>query len=282
MVKLVEAYVDAGGNHIDTAAAYGLSERIIGEALSKGIQREKLFIASKVGSDGKPDELESVRASLENSLRELKTDYMDMFYLHSPPEDYDGMNRLLELYEKFKEEGKIRFIGASIKGPNVTRDTQQLCNQYIKDGRTDVIQLIYSILRQSNEEIFDLASEKGVGIVARTVLESGMLTGKFHKGMTFDSKDHRSRWGQQKIDWIFEQSEWLKGQIDELSYDNITQLAIRFAIDHPGIQTTIIGAKSLTQLEENCSVEKFQVIPEAFRKVLVNRYYDTGYLSNIC
>ena len=85
------------------------------------------------------------------------------------------MEKILSLFEKFKKDGKIRAIGASIKGCDVTQNTVDLSNQYIKSNKIDVLQVIYSIFRQKNSEVFKIAKDNKVGIVARTILENGFL-----------------------------------------------------------------------------------------------------------
>ena len=86
--------------------------------------------------------------------------------------------------EKAKEEGLIRHIGASIKGPNVNQMTVDLCRKYIKTGRVDVFQVVYSILRQKLYDVILEAQNAGIGIVARTALESGFLSGNYRPGHT--------------------------------------------------------------------------------------------------
>ena len=164
-IACIETYLDAGGNFIDTASnkAYGLAQFFIGKVLAKRKDRKNLFIASKTPNSASLDTLPNIQVDLEESLRVMGIDYLDLYYLHWPPSEADVMNRILDEYERFKAEGKIRAIGASIKGPSVTQETLDLCRQYIDTGRVDVIQVVYSMFRQMNKEIFDYAVGKGVG-----------------------------------------------------------------------------------------------------------------------
>ena len=108
------------------------------------------------------------------------------------------MQRALDEFEALQREGKIKYIGASIKAADVTPATLQLCHQYIAAGRVNALQVVYSILRQLHTGMFDDAFHNGVAIIARTAMESGFLSGKYKPGHVFKSTensiDHRSRW----------------------------------------------------------------------------------------
>ena len=201
-VEVIHGYIQAGGNFIDTARVYGESEAILGRVLSKGKLREQIVLATKTLKGNEPDTIPAIRGELEESLRLLKTEYVDLYYLHQPPDDPAVMNQALDLLESFKKEGKLRAIGASIKGPAVTDATLKLCRQYIDSGRIDAIQLVYSILRQKNAAIFDYARRKGVGIVVRTSIESGFLSGKYRPGQVI-AEGHRKRWTPETQSLIF-------------------------------------------------------------------------------
>ena len=185
-------YVNAGGNLFDTAITYGDSEAHIGKTLKRAGLSNKVFIATKSKKGETADSIPVLRQDLEISLNNLQREYVDIFYLHLPPEEDDIMDMALSELEKFKKEGKIRAIGASIKGPAVTDATVRLCKKYIDTGRVDAIQLVYSILRQKNLEAIEYAYKNDVAIIARTTLESGFLTGKYAVGTRFASDDHRS------------------------------------------------------------------------------------------
>jgi aryl-alcohol dehydrogenase-like predicted oxidoreductase len=192
-----------------------------------------------------------IRSDLETSLRLLQTDWIDLYYIHMPPDDLDGMNRDLDVFEQLRDEGKIRFIGASVKGPDVTQATVDLCRQYIDTGRVDAIQLIYSIFRQRTRDIFGLAQKRGVGLVGRTCLESGFLTGKYPPGHTFAGKDHRSRWGGERLRRILTCAQELREAAVAPPYETLAQVAIRFAMLPAAIATTIVGARTVDQTRAN-------------------------------
>jgi len=243
----IRAYLQAGGNFIDTARGYGQSESVIGEVLREDQWRDQVFLCTKVG----PTEPEAMRETFEESLRQLEVDCVDLLYLHSPPEEPDAMHRAIDQIVQFQNEGKVRAIGASIKGPNVTQATLDLHRQYIRTGRIDAIQLIYSILRPDARAIFDEAKQVGVALVGRTMLESGLLTGKYRVGHQFPEGDHRQRWNDEKLAAIIDASERLQQEFLPSDYQSVTELALRFTLDEPGLTTIIPGAKSPQQMEAN-------------------------------
>ena len=178
-MAVLDAYVEAGGNFIDTARAYNDSEKNIGKYLKQSGRRDQLVIASKTRAGEEAETLTRIEVDLETSLRELGTDHLDVYFLHFPPDDPGVMERALEKMLAFKRDGKIRAIGASIKGPNVTAATQAMCDTYIATGHVDVFMLVYSILRQRNLSAIEKAEKNGIGVIVRTVLESGLLTGAY-------------------------------------------------------------------------------------------------------
>lgn len=260
--ECIDAYLDAGDNFIDTARAYGNSEERLGDVISARSDRDRIFLTTKTQASGSPERFERIRTDCETALRLMQTDVIDLYYLHSPPDDVDTMNRAIDEFEVLKDEGKIRAIGASIKGPSVSQATVDLCRQYIDSGRIDAIQLIYSILRPKTGEVLDYAKENGVGIVARTVLESGFLTGKFKLGSDFSS-DHRKRWSGATLDRVLSAVDDLAKSDLIAPYDNLTQLAIRYALEPPGVSTAIVGAKNGDQMRRNMAVDNLPPVPEA-------------------
>jgi aryl-alcohol dehydrogenase-like predicted oxidoreductase len=279
--EALETYVGAGGNFIDTARGYAESERIIGQFLKSEDLRDKIVLCSKSG----PHDPDIVREELETSLRLLQTDHLDVYYIHQPPDDAETMNRLLDLYTGFREEGKIRAVAASIKGGNVTPATQELCRTYIDTGRVHVLQIIFSIFRQSNGEVFDHAARAGVGLVGRTVLENGFLTGKYAPGHRFEGNwpdgDHRSRWNGPKLDAILDEVQKIQARAVQPPYETLPQVALRFALDEPGLSTIIPGAKNARQARANTAVADLPPLPPEIRNWLVETYAGCEDLVNL-
>ncbi len=281
-IQLVRRYVDLGGNFIDTARAYGeRSERIIGETIRRYFPREQVAIASKTVAGENRETIPNMRKDLEESLRLLKTDYIDVYQLHQPPESIEEMNLALDEMEKFREEGKIRFIGASIKGPDVTDRTIELCEQYMATKRIDTIQLVYSILRQKMRPIIERAKREDIGIIVRTVLESGLLTGMFKPGHVFSGIDQRVRYKKEYLDFILSSVEYMKNNITmPQSYSELAQIAIRFSLAQDGVSTLIIGAQKSSEVEDNIAVAEMPALPQELIDFLVQRYSSTNDMCN--
>ncbi len=281
-IEAIEAYLDAGGNHIDTARAYGDSEYYLGKALSKG-QRDKVFLATKTQGGGHPETLPQIRKDIETSLKLLQTDCLDLYYMHMPPDDEDTMNKTLDQFEALKNEGKIKAIGASVKGPNVTQKTVDLCFRYIDSARVDVLEVLYSVLRQLNTEVFDYAREKGIGVVARTVLESGFLSGKYQPGHVFGTKnigDHRNRWDMKTRDRIFRMVSEMKSYAVRPPYENMAQVAVKFATEPTAVTSVIVGARNAAQVRRNMAVESLPALDQDTVDRLKKEYGDKTLLFN--
>ena len=264
----LEAYIEGGGNHIDTARYYNESERIIGLILQDRGVREQLVIATKTFEN----DAQGIREELGRSLELLRTDYVDIYYLHQPPDDAAEMDRALDVMEELRAEGTVRAIGASIKGPDVTQATVDLCRQYIHSGRVDVIQLIYSILRQKLRAVFDEARANGVGLVGRTSLESGLLTGKYEPGHEFAGSDHRQRWAGERLRRVLECARDLKDTVVGDAYETLAQVVIRFAMIPEAIVSTIVGAKSVKQTRANLAAVELPPLDEELVGRLVREY----------
>jgi len=261
------AYVEHGGNFIDTATNYG-SEPLIGRFMKREGLEEKLVIGSKTPKLT----AEGIHDDLERNLRDFQRDYVDLFYLHFPPDNPDEMNRVLDVFERLKNEGKIRAIGASIKGPDVTQATVDLCRQYIHTGRVDALQVIYSIFRQKNRDMFAEAKASDVSIVARGVLESGFLTAKYLPGHCFPN-DHRVRWGNgEHLAKILAEALRLRDEFVHPPYKTLPQLAMRFALDEDGVSSIIVGARNARQVKANMRIDELPPIDDESRERLHRRF----------
>ncbi|MFI3237303.1 MAG: aldo/keto reductase [Lachnospiraceae bacterium] len=254
-VEALHYYVSEGGNFIDTAESYTNAEDVIGRFLKETTSKHEIVIATKTHAGGNRGNVSNIEASLDKSLKRIGRDYVDVYYFHSPPEEDDLMQEALDTMQMLKKKGKIRAVGGSIKGVNVTDATVSLCKKYIDTGKMDVIQLVYNMLRQQTNEVFDYAVAHKVALIGRTSLETGFLSGKYPVGHRFSEDDHRCRWNA-TYDMIAEYVEKIRTKYigEGLADDALTSLALRFAMYPDAITDTIVGAKNLEQMKETISI----------------------------
>jgi aryl-alcohol dehydrogenase-like predicted oxidoreductase len=187
--RAIETALDCGINFFDTANVYGSghSEELLGRCLrGKGC-----ILATKVGNarteNGAIKDFSEVhiRLQLEQSLRRLQRDHIDLYQLHNPPPEVWRSDDVFVLLEKLKKEGKIRASGVSIT-------TIEEGSHLVKEKKVDVIQLIFNVLNQKPATtILPLAKKNDIGILARVPLASGLLTGKFERDHQFSINDNR-------------------------------------------------------------------------------------------
>jgi aryl-alcohol dehydrogenase-like predicted oxidoreductase len=275
--RTVERYVELGGTFIDTARAYGTSEAVIGSCPFMKHSRDTVFVATKTRNTDSPDAVDRIPSDLEESLRNLNTDYVDLFQIHAPPEDPDLMKRVIEVFARLRDSGRVRAVGASVKGPDVTPATVELAKRYVDTGQIDALQLIYSIFRRRHEETIAYAAERGVAIIARTVLESGFLTGKYEPDAAFAG--HRARWGDERRRTLLEYASELAAKV-EPPYESLAQVAQKFALSQPGVSVIIPGAKNPQQVEANCAVDGLPALSERMRTSIDSLPAEIGDLAN--
>ena len=245
-VTLVKTSIDYGVNFFDTAPNYGLgtSEERLGKAL-KEVDRDKIVINTKFGhtASGKLNYNSNyIRESLEGSLRRLQMDYVDSMIMHNPPFEFLNGNKTdhYEIFERLIDEGKIKAYGASL-------DTYDEMKLFMETTNCELIEAFFNILHQDTSRAFEMAKQKGVGIIAKIPLDSGWLSGKYNSESTFN--DVRSRWSKEDIKTRASLIENIKAIIGE--EQKISQIAIAFCLAYDAVSTVIPGNTSLEQLKHN-------------------------------
>ncbi len=245
-IKIVHRSLELGVNFFDTAPNYGhgTSEIRLGKAL-KSIDRSKIVINTKFGhtdSGGLNFSSEYIKESLEGSLKRLQVDHVDSLIIHNPPfEVLDGnKNDHYEILERLIEEGKIKAYGASL-------DTYKEMKLFMETTKCEVIEAFFNILHQDAARAFDMAQEKGVGIIVKIPLDSGWLSGKYNAESTF--RDIRNRWTQKDIYTRANLVQRVKEILQ--SKNDLAQKAISFCLSYDAVSTVIPGNKNVVQLNNN-------------------------------
>jgi aryl-alcohol dehydrogenase-like predicted oxidoreductase len=252
-IRIIHKALDAGINFVDTADMYskGESEEIVGKAL-KG-RRDDVVLATKVfgvmGDD--PNQRGNSRrwimTEVENSLRRLQTDYIDLYQIHRPDPETDIEETLSALSDLIRS-GKVRAIGSSTMPASDIVETQWVAERRgLERFRTE--QPTYSILSRGIEaEVLPVAQRYGMGILVWSPLAQGMLTGRIRKGQQTDLRRtalFKHLTDERRLDAV--------EQIIPLAEKAglpMTHLAMAFAIAHPGVTSAIIGPRTMEQLDD--------------------------------
>ena len=281
--------LDSGVNFIDTADVYGdgRSERLIAKLRSE--RKEEFYIATKAGRRLNPHTAkgynkENITSFVERSLKNLKTDSIDLLQLHCPPTEVFYMPEVFGILDDLIKDGKLKYYGVSV-------EKVEEALKAIEYPNVQSVQIIFNIFRQRPKDLFFTeAAKKKVGILARVPLSSGMLTGKLTKESKFENGDHRlyNRHGE-----AFDRGETFSG----LDYDRslavvdklkkllpigmtLTQMALRWILMFPEVTCTIPGAKRPAQVEENVAAADLHELPDEVMRE-IEKIYNTDVKKSV-
>lgn len=266
--QLLGRYLDLGGNFIDTADGYtgGTSETFIGDYLAETKRRDEVVLATKFSFNARPGDpnaggngRKNILRALEGSLRRLRTDYVDLYWLHA----WDGhtpVEEVLSTLDGLVRAGKIRHYGLS-DVPAWYASRLQTLAEVRGLERAAALQLEYSLVERNIErEHIPVALELGMGVMPWSPLGSGLLTGKYTREGAKDARgDGRlsvvKDSGNPGFLKLFTEKNWaivdaLIGVSRELG-KSPAQVALSWITKRPGVSSTIIGATKLDQLEAN-------------------------------
>lgn len=259
-LKALDLAIASGVNFFDTADVYGdgHSEELLAKA-TKGKESE-IHIASKFCRAGDIHDPatyseQSVTTYLENTLRRLNREQLDLYQIHCPPFEILKDGAVFEVLDKLKQQGKIRYYGVSVE----TVEEGLFC---LDQENVSTLQVIFNILRQKPlEKLLPMAVQKQVGIIARVPLASGLLTGKFTANHEFEQDDHRQfnqngeqfNVGETFGGLPFEKGVYLSEKLNWISEGrgNMTRAALKWITQQEGISTVIPGFKNVRQVEDN-------------------------------
>ena len=240
-IATVRSAIDAGLTFIDTAEAYRTSEARIGKAIRD--RRHEVFIATKLSGDNSAKHMDE---AVENSLKALGTDYIDLYQLHSPQPQWP-IERTMERLLYHRDAGRIRYIGLSNYSPEQTEEATQY-------GPVHSSQPQYSMLfRDVEEEVLPFCLANGIGVIAYSVLGQGLLSGKYRPGHVFppdDSRRNRHFYQSESFERTFQVTERFKEWAADHGRD-IVQLGIAWVLANPAVTSAIVGARSPEQVSHN-------------------------------
>jgi aryl-alcohol dehydrogenase-like predicted oxidoreductase len=264
---------ELGITFYDTSDLYGFghSECLLGEVFKD--VRDRVVIASKVGFLGSygPQDFSRahIRRSIEKSLRRLRSDYLDLYQLHNPPvrllkEDASIMETLLLL----KREGKLRAIGIS------TRSPAEGLTAVADLAGVQVLQVNFNLVDQRALEsgLFERCLQEGVGVICRTPLCFGFLTGKYASDSRFDTSDHRSVWSADQVKRWAEAAWMFETAVADRTRQTQAQVALRFCLSYAAVSTVIPGMLTSEQVEENVLASELGALSEIERREMERIY----------
>ena len=252
-IEALRLAFDLGVNFCDTSDLYnnGHGEKLLGEVFKD--VRDKVIIATKGGTlphygfempqDFSPQYLNN---ALERSLKRLRTDYIDLYQLHSPRiEDIENNERVIQTLEGFQKTGKIRAFGISVRSPD---DAKIAIERY----NLPVVQVNFNMIdhRAVENGLFDLAKDREVGIIVRTPLVFGYLTGKLDGNEEFNGIDHRANWPREQLKrWA--DAPRLFATLNKNKKRTCVQLALQFCLSYHAVSTVIPGMMNSREVRED-------------------------------
>jgi aryl-alcohol dehydrogenase-like predicted oxidoreductase len=253
--RLLNAVLDGGINLIDTSPDYGRSEELIGAHI--GHRRDEFFLASKCGcplespADAPPPyphdyRPANVRADVEQSLRRLRTDRLDLVQVHmSPSRATLEQDHTVETLKDLQAEGKVRFIGMSGILPNLP--------DHLAMGVFDVFQIPYSAVQRDHEDLITEAAGAGAG----TFIRGGAARGAAAQDKKMPNRPLSHDPGVGRRNW---ETSGVAGLLSEAGMSNM-EFVLRFTLSHPGLSTTIVGTANPVHLAGNIAIAERGPLP---------------------
>lgn len=266
----IKAALECGINFIDTAPAYnaGKAECYVGETLNKLKKRREVVISTKCGNkfvDGKYlrcGSKESILKQCDESLKNLKTDYIDIYLVHWPDPDVE-LEETIDAVSTLKKEGKILHAGVSNFSKEQIEEAQKYC-------KIEAFQPQYSLADRKDEKLIRWAYEQGIGIMTYGTLGGGILTGNYRKLRTFEQTDSRNRFYPYFKEPLFSKAMELLTIMDQIAEErnvSLAQIAEKWVIQKRFVSSCIIGAQSRARVEENCRNLQWELTDNEIRRL---------------
>ncbi len=271
---LVRRALDLGITFFDTANSYGeagVSETLLAGALD-GVPRDRYVLGTKIGYDleaprqhahgERPHRWDGpfLRRSLEESLRRLRVDAVDLLELHNPRLDAVESDECFETLESLKREGMIRSHGVAL-GPAIGWEAEGV--RALRERRVDAVQTVYNVLEQDPGRAFLREAEAtGASVLARVPHASGALEGHVTKETVYPAGDHRSFRNRQMLHDLLDKAETIRFLWDG-GTRSVAQAAVQFCMQQPAIASVLPTAATVAQLEEFAAAADLPPIDEA-------------------
>ena len=266
----IKAALECGINFIDTAPAYnaGKAECYIGETLNKLKKRREVVISTKCGNkfvDGKYlrcGSKESILKQCDESLKNLKTDYIDIYLVHWPDPDVE-LEETIDAVSTLKKEGKILHAGVSNFSKEQIEEAQKYCE-------IEAFQPQYSLADRKDEKLIRWAYEQGLGIMTYGTLGGGILAGNYRELRTFEQTDSRNRFYPYFKEPLFSKAMELLTIMDQIAEErnvSLAQIAEKWVLQKRFVSSCIIGAQSRARVEENCRNLEWELTDNEIRRL---------------
>ncbi len=273
--RMVDASLSAGINFFDTANAYGggLSEEYLGKAL-KGHRREaivatKFFNPMGPGINDSGMSRVNVFNAIEDSLRRLQMDYVDIYYIHHV-DVQTRLEEMLRAMEDLVRQGKVHYLACSNYEAWRLSEATAISERNNRT-RFECYQPLYNLVtRDIEDELIPLCRHKGLGVVTWAPLGGGYLSGKYKPGeITLAGTRSEENWAYPSEFFAPNCAEILQTLLDisEELGRSPAQVAIRWVVEQPGITSAIVGARTLAHLEDNLQASTWQLPPEAKQRL---------------
>jgi aryl-alcohol dehydrogenase-like predicted oxidoreductase len=259
-IRVIHRALDAGINFVDTADVYssGESEAIVGKALAGG-RRDDVILATKVhgsmgeGANQRGNSRRWIVTEVENSLRRLGTDWIDLYQIHRPEPDTD-IDETLGALSDLIRDGKVRYLGSSTFPAEAIVEAQWTAE---RRGRERFVceQPPYSILARGIEaDVLPTCERYGIGVIPWSPLAGGWLSGRYRKGVEAPRSSRAERMPQRHDPSLPQNREKLEaadalGALADEAGLTLIELALTFVLEHPAVSAAIIGPRTMEQLE---------------------------------
>ncbi len=263
---------ESGVTFFDTADFYGFghSEKILGETLRP--LRARVAIATKVGitgADGAQDfSRKHILRSIDGSLMRLQTDYVDLYQLHGPPvSTLRHDHEIRGTMEELKQRGKIRAYGVSVRSPEEGVAA-------IGELGYQCVQVNFNLIDQRAiaSGLFTLCGQRRAGIIVRTPLVFGYLTGRYTANDDFDLADHRRRWNPEQREQWASAHRLFQDLLDTDSRQTPAQFALRYCLSFPEVSTVIPGMLTQQHVSENVAASNLGALAPEIREKVMDIY----------